>query len=256
MLRTVCLCLALSIGGVAYAQNVAVVNNKPIPKAREEAWVKQLVQQGQKDTPELRDMVKKELVRREIFLQEAQRRGLPDKPDIKFQLDVQRQNALIQALMRDEVQRNPVSDAQIQSEYDRQKAAAAGRKEYRARHILVEKEDEAKAIIEQLKKGAKFEDLAKQSKDTGSAANGGDLDWAGPDAFVKPFSDAMVALEKGKMTEAPVQSPFGWHVIRLDDVRESQFPALAQVRAQIAESLTQQRVQQFVQELEKKAKVQ
>lgn len=256
MLRTSSFVVAFLVAGAAFAQNVAVVNNRPIPKAREEAWIKQLTQQGQKDTPELRDMVKKELVRREIFLQEATRRGLPEKPEIKFQLDIQRQNALIQALMRDEVTRSPVTDAHIQSEYDKQKAAAAGRKEYRARHILVEKEDEAKSLIDQLKKGAKFEELAKKSKDTGSAANGGELDWAGPDAYVKPFSDAMVALEKGKMTETPVQSPFGWHVIRLDDVRETQFPALAQVRTQIQESLQQQRVQTFIQELEKKAKVQ
>lgn len=256
MLRTLSFVVAFLVAGAAFAQNIATVNNKPIPKAREEAWIKQLTQQGQKDTPELRDMIKKELVRREIFLQEATRRGLPEKPEIKFQLDVQRQNALIQALMRDEVTRNLVTDAQIQGEYDKQKAAATGRKEYRARHILVEKEDEAKGLIDQIKKGAKFEELAKKSKDTGSAANGGELDWAGPDAYVKPFSDAMVALEKGKMTEAPVQSPFGWHVIRLEDVRETQFPALAQVRAQIQESLQQQRVQNFVQELEKKAKVQ
>jgi peptidyl-prolyl cis-trans isomerase C len=256
MLRTLTFVVAFLVAGAAFAQNLATVNNKPIPKAREEAWIKQLTQQGQKDTPELREMVKKELVRREIFLQEATRRGLPEKPEIKFQLDVQRQNALIQALMRDEVQKSPITDAQIQGEYDKQKAASAGKKEYRARHILVEKEDEAKGLIDQIKKGAKFEELAKKSKDTGSAANGGELDWAGPDAYVKPFSDAMVALEKGKMTEAPVQSPFGWHVIRLEDVREPQFPALAQVRAQIQESLQQQRVQNFVQELEKKAKVQ
>lgn len=256
MLRTLTFVVASLVAGAAFAQNIATVNNKPIPKAREEAWIKQLTQQGQKDTPELRDMVKKELVRREIFLQEATRRGLPEKPEIKFQLDVQRQNALIQALMRDEVQKSPVTDAQIQAEYDKQKTAQSGKKEYRARHILVEKEDEAKGLIDQIKKGAKFEELAKKSKDTGSAANGGELDWAGPDAYVKPFSDAMVALEKGKMTEAPVQSPFGWHVIRLEDVRETQFPALAQVRAQIQESLQQQRVQTFVQDLEKKAKVQ
>ncbi|MCS6944406.1 MAG: peptidylprolyl isomerase [Sutterellaceae bacterium] len=240
---------------VAFAQNVAVVNNKPIPKSREEAWIKQLQAQGQQDTPELRRMVREELIRREVFLQEAQKRGLADLPDVKFQIDIQRQNTLIQALMRDELKRNPVTEAQIQAEYERRKNLAGG-KEYRARHILVEKEDEAKAIIERLKKGEKFEELAKQSKDPGSAARGGDLDWAGPDAYVKPFSDAMVKLEKGTFTEAPVQSPFGWHVIRLDDVRDAQFPPLAQVSAQIRESLQQQRIQSFLEELRKKANVQ
>jgi peptidyl-prolyl cis-trans isomerase C len=248
--------VALAFGAnVAFAQNVAVVNNKPIPKAREDAWIKQLQAQGQQDTPELRRMVKEELIRREVFLQEAQKRGLAEQPDVKFQIDIQRQNTLIQALMRDELKRNPITDAQIQAEYEKQKGKA-GEKEYRARHILVEKEDEAKAIIEKLKKGEKFEELAKQSKDPGSASKGGELDWAGADAYVKPFSDAMVKLEKGKYTEAPVQSQFGWHVIRLDDVRDAQFPPLAQVSGQIRENLQQQRIQAFVEELRKKAKVQ
>lgn len=248
--------VALAFGAnLAFAQNVAVVNNKPIPKAREDAWVKQLQAQGQQDTPELRKMIKEELIRREVFLQEAQKRGLAEQPDVKFQIDIQRQNTLIQALLRDELKRNPITDAQIQAEYDKQKAKA-GEKEYRARHILVEKEDEAKAIIDKLKKGEKFEDLAKQSKDPGSAAKGGDLDWAGADAYVKPFSEAMVKLDKGKYTETPVQSQFGWHVIRLDDVRDAQFPPLAQVSGQIRESLQQQRIQAFVEDLRRKAKVQ
>ncbi len=241
--------------GAAIGQNAAVVNGKPIPKTREDAWIKQLSQQGQQDSPELRKQIKEELIRREAFLQEAQKRGLPDQAEIKFQLDVQRQNTLIQALMRDELKRNPITDAQIQAEYDKQKSGASD-KEYKVRHILVEKEDEAKAIVEQLKKGGKFEDLAKQSKDPGSAARGGELDWAGPGSYVKPFSEAMVKLEKGKYTEAPVQSQFGWHVIRLDDTRDAQVPPLAQVSNQIRESLQQQRVQAFAEDLRKKAKVQ
>ena len=200
-------------------------------------------------------MVKKELIRREVFMQEIAKRGLAEKPEVKFQLDVQRQNTLIQALMRDELQKTPVTDAQIRAEYDKQKSGA-GAKEYKARHILVEKEEDAKGIVEQLKKGAKFEDLAKQSKDTGSAARGGDLDWAPPDAYVKPFSEAMVKLEKGKFTDAPVQSQFGWHVIRLDDVRDTQFPPFEQVQGQIRESMQQARAQEFVSRLEKAAKIQ
>jgi peptidyl-prolyl cis-trans isomerase C len=248
--------VALAFGAnLAFAQNVAVVNSKPIPKTREEAWAKQLQQQGQQDTPELRKMIKEELIRREVFLQEAQKRGLPDQPEVKFQIDIQRQNTLIQALMRDELKKNPITDAQIQAEYDKQKGAAS-QKEYRVRHILVEKEDEAKGIIDKLKKGEKFEDLAKVSKDPGSAAKGGELDWAGPDSYVKPFSEAMMKLEKGKYTDAPVQSQFGWHVIQLDDVRDAQFPPLTQVSNQIRENLQQQRIQGFVEDLRKKAKVQ
>ena len=255
MLRAIVFATCALAASSVLAQNLATVNNRPIPKAREEAWIKQLQQQGQQDSPQLREMVKQELIRREVFLQEAQRRGLSEKPEVKFQLDVQRQNTLIQALMRDEMEKKPITDADVQKVYEEQKAKG-GDKEYSARHILVEKEDEAKQIIEQLKKGAKFEELAKKSKDPGSAANGGDLDWAGPDGFVKPFSDAMVKLEKGKFTDTPVQTQYGWHVIRLDDVRDTQFPPLQQVQGQIREMLQQQRVQAFATELQKKAKIQ
>ena len=255
MQRTVLFAALALASGLALAQNVAVVNGKPIPKAREDAWVKELTKQGQVDSPEMRKMVKERLIQNEVLLQEATKRGIPDKPDVKFMLDVQRQNTLIQALMRDELQKTPVTDAQVRAEYDKQKAGA-GSKEYKARHILVEKEEDAKSIVDQLKKGGKFEDLAKQSKDTGSAARGGDLDWAPPDAYVKPFSEAMTKLEKGKFTDLPVQSQFGWHVIRLDDVRDMQFPQFEQVQGQIRESMQQARAQEFVSRLEKAAKIQ
>jgi peptidyl-prolyl cis-trans isomerase C len=255
MQRTALFAALALASGIALAQNVAVVNNKPIPKAREDAWIKELTKQGQKDSPELRKMVKDRLIQNEVLLQEATKRGIPEQADVKFMLDIQRQNTLIQALLRDEMTRNPVTDAQVQAEYDKQKALV-GSKEYRARHILVENQAEATAIIDQVKKGAKFEELAKKSKDTGSAANGGDLDWAAPDAYVKPFSDAMQKLKKGEMTETPVQSQFGWHVIRLDDVRDTQFPPLEQVAPQIRESLQQQKAQEFVQGLTKSAKIQ
>jgi peptidyl-prolyl cis-trans isomerase C len=255
MQRTALFATLALASGLALAQNVAVVNNKPIPKAREDAWVKELTKQGQQDTPELRKMVKERLIQNEVLLQEATRRGVADKPDVKFMLDVQRQNTLIQALLRDEVEKKPITDAEIKAAYEQQKAKVGG-KEYRARHILVEKEDEAKGIVDQLKKGGNFEELAKKSKDTGSAAKGGDLDWAAPDSFVKPFSDAMTKLNKGQITETPVQTQFGWHVIRLDDVRDTQFPPLEQVTPQIREGLQQQRVQAFVESLRKNAKVQ
>jgi peptidyl-prolyl cis-trans isomerase C len=243
------------VTGVALAQNVAVVNGKPIPKAREDAWVKELTKQGQADTPELRKQVKDRLVQNEILLQEATKRGVADRPDVKFMLDVQRQNALIQALLREEIDKNPITDAQIKAAYEQQRLKV-GPKEYRARHILVEKEDDAKGIIDQLKKGGKFEELAKKSKDTGSAANGGDLDWAAPDSFVKSFSDAMTKLNKGQYTEVPVQTQFGWHVIRLDDTRDTQFPPLEQVAPQIREGLQQQKIQAYVESLKKNAKIQ
>ena len=133
---------------------------------------------------------------------------------------------------------------------------AKGGKENRARHILVEKEDEAKAVIANLKKGQKFEDLAKkQSKDPGSGANGGDLDWASAGSYVPEFSQAMVKLNKGQVTDVPVKTQFGWHVIRVDDVREAQLPKFEEVRPQIAQQLQQQKLAQFQQDLRTKAKI-
>jgi peptidyl-prolyl cis-trans isomerase C len=255
MLRVFALSAALVASTAAFAQNIAVVNGKPIPKAREDAWVEQLKKQGQQDSPKMREQVKDQLIQREVFMQEVQKRGLADKPEVKFQLDVQRQNALIQALMRDELARNPITDAEIKAAYEEQKKATGG-KEYKVRHILVESEAEAKDITAQIKKGAKFEDLAKKSKDPGSAQRGGELDWAGAGNYVKPFSDAMVKLDKGQMTEAPVQSQFGWHVIRVDDIREAQFPPLEQVTPQIREALQQQKVAAFAEQLRKSAKIQ
>ena len=237
------------------AQNVAIVNGKAVPKARVEALAQQLARSGRPVTPDVEAQIKEEVIAREIFMQEAQKRGLDASEDYKGQLELARQTILIRELFADEQKKNPVTDADIKAEYDKFVAANAG-KEYRARHILVEKEEQAKAIIASLKKGAKFEDLAKkQSKDPGSGANGGDLDWAAPGNFVKEFSDAMVGLNKGQVTQTPVKSQFGFHVIRLDDVREAQLPKFDDVKAQIGQQMAQQRLGAFQQEMRSKAKV-
>lgn len=237
------------------AQNLAVVNGKKVPSSRVDVMVKQMVAQGQQDSPQLRAMIKEELINREILIQEADKMGLGNTPEVKNQLEIARQSIVIRSLVADFLKKNPVKDEDIKAEYDKFKAQA-GDKEYHVRHILVEKEDEAKAIIAKLKSGSKFEDLAKQSKDPGSAAKGGDLDWAAPASYVKPFSDAMIALQKGQITETPVQSQFGFHVIKLEDVRAAKIPALEEVKPQISESLQQKKLQAFQQELRKKAKVQ
>ena len=250
------LVLLLAVAALpAMAQNIAVVNGKPIPSSRADLMVKQAATQGQADTPELRKLVKDELITREVLVQEADKLGLGNSADVKAQLEIARQSLVIRALVGDFVKKHPVSDADIKAEYDKFKATA-GDKEYRARHILVEKEDDAKAIIAKLKGGAKFEELAKQSKDPGSAANGGDLDWASPASFVKPFSDAMIALKKGEVTETPVKTQFGYHVIRLDDIRAAKIPTLEEVKPQITENLQQKKLQAYQQELRAKAKIQ
>ncbi|MGV1044244.1 foldase protein PrsA [Limnohabitans sp.] len=240
----------------AFAQNLAVVNGKPVPSSRVEVLKQQVEASGRPVTPEVLAQIKEELVAREVFMQEAKKRGLDASDEYKNQIELARQTILIRQLFADFQKKNPVTDADIKAEYDKFVAANGG-KEYRARHILVEKEDEAKALIADIKKGAKFEDLAKKaSKDPGSGANGGDLDWAAAGSYVPEFSGAMVKLDKGQMTETPVKSQFGFHIIRVDDVREAQLPKLEEVKPQIAQQLQQQKLSGFQESLRSKAKIQ
>ena len=234
---------------------VATVNGVGVPGARMEFMMEQQRQRGAPDNAQTRAMLRDELVNREIVAQEAQRAGFAKSPEVQTQLDIARQEILVGAYLRDWVKRHPVTDAEIQKEYDRARTQS-GDKEYRARHILVETEDQAKGLIAELKKGAKFDELAsKNSKDAGSKERGGDLDWNVPGAFDKQFSDAMVKLDKGKYTEAPVQTRFGYHIILLDDVRQTRFPAFAEVKQRIQQQLTQNKVDELIRGLRAKAKV-
>ena len=236
------------------AQNVAVVNGKAVPKARVDTLIAQAQKAGQQVGPEIQTQARDQVVLREIFTQEAEKRGIGASADFRAQMELARQTLLIRELFEDYRKKNPVDDAEARIEYDKFKAQATGT-EYRARHILVETEDEAKAVMAQLKGGAKFEDLAKKlSKDPGSGANGGDLDFAKPDSYVPEFGGALVKLKKGEMTDAPVKSQFGWHIIRLDDVREAQFPGFDEVKGQIKQRLEQTKLQRYQDELRSKAK--
>lgn len=238
----------------AAAQNIAIVNGKAVPKTRVDALAQQVARSGRPITPEVEAQIKEEVIAREVFIQEAQKRGLDATDDFKSQIELARQTILIRELFADFQKTAAVTDADVQAEYDKFVEANGG-KEYRARHILVETQAQAEAILASLKKNGKFEEIAKkQSKDPGSGANGGDLDWASAGNYVKEFSDAMVALKKGEVS-APVKSQFGFHIIRLDDVREAQLPKLEDVKPQIAQQLQQQRMATFQQELRNKAKV-
>ena len=244
----------------AQAQNIAVVNNKPIPKAKADTIVAQMVKQGQQDTPELQKAIREDLITREILMQEAEKKGVASDPEVQAQIDRARQQVLIGALAQDYFKANPPTDAELRAQYDLLVKDVGG-KEYKARHILVEKEADAKAIIAKLKTGAKFEDLAKQSKDPGSAANGGDLDWAPSSTYVKEFSDALVKLPKGQITQTPVKTQFGWHVIRLDDTRDAKIPSFEEAKPQILGAMsTNQQWQQakfkaMLDDLRAKAKI-
>jgi peptidyl-prolyl cis-trans isomerase C len=239
----------------AVAQNVAIVNGKPVPKTRVEALAAQLAKAGRPVSAEMEGQLKDEVIAREIFMQEAQKRGLDGSDDFKSQMELARQTLLIRELFADYQKTNPVTDAEIKAEYDKFAAANSG-KEYHARHILVEKEDEAKSIIASLKKGGKFDEIAKkQSKDPGSGANGGDLDWANAASYVPEFSAALIKLNKGQTTQEPVKTQFGWHVIRLEEVRDAQLPKLEEVKPQIAQQLQQQKLAKFQEDLRGKAKI-
>lgn len=239
----------------AAAGPVATVNGVAIPAARAELLARTRTQRGEPDSPQLRNAVRDELINREVITQDANKTGLSKSPEFVTQMDLVRQEVLLQAYVREYFRKNPVSDADVQKEYDRVRGEM-GDKEYKVRHILVEQEDQAKGLIAELKKGAKFDELAqKNSKDEGTKTRGGDLDWQSPGGLVKPFSDVMVKLEKGKVSETPVRTQFGWHVIQLDDVRPVQPPPLADVKAKILEGLRRQRFDLHMHELRAKAKV-
>lgn len=239
----------------ASAQNLAIVNGKAVPLERVTVLKQQIERSGRPVPPEMDAQIKEEVIAREIFMQEASKRGLDATPEYKQQMDLARQTILIRDLFTDYQKKNPVTDAEIKAEYDKFVQANAG-KEYRASHILVESEDRAKAIIAEVKAGKKFEDIAKkESKDPGSGAQGGDLGWASPANYVPEFTEAMVKLQKGGLSDAPVKSQFGWHVIRVDDLRDAQLPSLEDIKPQIAEQLEQQKMMQFQEALRAKAKV-
>jgi peptidyl-prolyl cis-trans isomerase C len=257
---TLALIVALSLPGLALAQagagsaKVATVNAVAIPKSRVDAVVRAQEAQGQKDSPELRAAIRDRLITLEIVAQEATRKGLGKTADTLSQLELARTNILAQAFRADYVKNHPVSDDALKAEFEKIKSQM-GDKEYKARHILVEQEAEAKEIIAKLKKGEKFEELAKASKDPGSKDHGGDLDWNPPGGFVKPFSDAMVKLEKGKYTETPVQSQFGWHVIQLDDVRPAKYPDFNEIKPRLEQRMQEAMFEKVVTDLRAKGKV-
>ncbi|HWT37651.1 MAG TPA: peptidylprolyl isomerase [Paraburkholderia sp.] len=248
--------LAAFAAAPAFAQNIAVVNGTPIPKSRADALVAQLVQQGQQDSPKLQQAVREELVNREILMQEAIREGIPSKPDVKAQVAVAQQTVVLRALIENYLKKNQPTDAEVKAKYD-ELVKQIGGKEYHLHHILVENEQQAKDLIAKIKGGASFEDLAKQfSKDPGSGKNGGDLDWSDPKAYVPEFAAAAEKLQKGQMTDEPVHTQFGWHIIRVDDVRQTPPPPFEQVKAQIAQQMQQEKLQAFEEDLRSKAKVQ
>ena len=244
--------------GASYAQTaspVAKVNGVSIPQSRLELLLKVNAAQGQPDNPEVRSRMRDALITREVISQEAVKKGLDKSTEVAAQLDLQRQEALVNAYVQDYIKNHPLNDDALKKEYERQKAQI-GDKEYKARHILVKEEAEAKQIIAQLRSGALFEKIAaEKSEDQGSKAQGGDLDWSAPGRYVPPFAEALKKLKKGQMTAAPVQTQFGWHVIRLEDERPFKTPSFEEVKPQLQQNLQRQAIDKVIGDLRAKAKV-
>ena len=236
------------------APSKVAVNGVLIPQVYFDMLGRQTAASG-RTGPEAQGAIKDELVNREVLAQAAKKKGIDKSGDISAQMELARQGVLIQAYLEEYVKSNPVKDDDLKKQYE-QIRSQMGDSEYKVRHILVEKEDEAKAIIADLKKGGDFSKLAKEkSKDPGSKDNGGDLDWGPAGRYVKPFADSLKALQKGQTTDAPVQTQFGWHVIRLDDVRPVKAPGFDEVKDNVRQRAQQEQIAKLVQDLRSKAKV-
>ncbi|MEO5692032.1 MAG: peptidylprolyl isomerase [Usitatibacter sp.] len=232
-----------------------VVNGVTIPQSRVDAMNKELTAQGQPDNAERHAAVREELINREVLAQAALKRGLDKNSDVAAQMEMARQAVLVRALFEAEMKASPLSEADLQKQYDTFKGSM-GSNEYKVRHILVDKEEDAKQIIADLNKGGDFAKIAKEkSKDPGSKDNGGDLDWGPSARYVKPFADAVQSQAKGKVSAAPVKSDFGYHVIIVDDVRPLKVPEYAEMKEQFRQRAQQQMVQKMVMDLRSKAKV-
>ena len=245
---------SMSVSALAADKAFVKVNGASVSQNLADAFIAEQKAKGAPESAELRNAVREELIRRELLLQEAKKAGLDKKPDIAAQAEAAKQAILIRSYVQEYVKKNPIKDEQLKAEYEKIKTQV-GSTEYKASHILVKEEDEAKTIVENLKKGAKFSELAKQSIDPGSKESGGDLGWAAPSNYVKPFSDAMTSLTKGKYTETPVKSEFGYHIIMLEDTRPTTFPSFDEVKPRLQQQAQTQQITKMVDGLRAKAKV-
>jgi peptidyl-prolyl cis-trans isomerase C len=250
---------AIFLSANAVAQNAVIVNGKAIPKSQLDKLVEKT---GKPDNPQVRDQAREMLITRELVLQEADKRGVIQKESVREQLEQSRVGVLVTAVFEDYIEREGVSDAELKAAYENVKDQYSG-KEYHVEHILVDKEADAKAIITQLKAGANFEDIAKaKSKDPGSAKNGGDLGWVSDKSLVPEFSKAMVQLKTGQITDKPVKSQFGYHIIKVVDSREAKAPSLDEMKDQLKQMIMadqnwqKAKFSEMMQKLRAKAKIQ
>ena len=253
---TLLLLAALSLSGTAFAgDTAATVNGKPIKQSLFDFIVKDATEHGQKVDDNVREVIMSKLISSELVLQEAQKAGLDKKADYIAKEELTRRELLVNMYIQDYMKKNPVSESETKAAYEKFKAEL-GDKEFSARHILLTSETEAKDVIAQINKGGDFGKIAKEkSKDPGSKDKGGDLSWFSLSGMVKPFSEAVSKLQKGTVTAEPVQTQFGWHVIKLDDVRDMKAPPYDKVKDGLQKQLGQRQLEKMLTDLRSKATI-
>ena len=257
MKRIAVLALACAMTLPVYAKDLVTVNGQAITQEKFDQFVSLLVAQGAQDSPQLRAQVKQEMINRLVAVQAADKLGLQKDPAVQQEAELAQQSILVRALMARYLKDHPVSDADLQKEYDTLKAQQANRMEYKVRHILVKDEAEAKSILKAIKaKKITFEAAAKKdSIDTGSGKNGGELGWGPASNYVPEFAKAVEDMKKGELSAAPVQSQFGWHIIQVEDERPVAFPSFEESKSQLEEMMRQQALADYQKGLMKDAKV-
>ncbi|WP_322996784.1 peptidylprolyl isomerase [Castellaniella sp.] len=257
MKRFAVVALAASLALPVYAKDIATVNGQGITQEKFDQFISLLVTQGAQDSPQLRSQVKQEMINRLVAVQAAEKAGLQKDPAVKQEAELATQSILVRALMAKYLKDNPVTEADLKKEYDTIKAEQANRKEFKLRHILVKTEDEAKALIKAIKaKKTTFEAAAKKdSIDTGSGQNGGELGWGPTTNYVPEFAQAVESMKKGQLSTDPVQTQFGWHVIQVEDERPVAFPSFDEAKPQLEEMMRQQELSTYQKKLMADAKI-
>lgn len=257
MKRIAAVALACSLALPVYAKDIVTVNGQGISQAKFDQFVSLLISQGAQDTPQLRDQVKQEMINRLVAVQAAEKAGLQKDPAVQQETELATQSILVRALMAKYLKDHPVTDADLKKEYDTIKAEQADRKEYKLRHILVKDEDTAKSLIKSIKaKKITFDAAAKKdSIDTGSGKNGGELGWGPTTNYVPEFAKAVESMKKGDTSTEPVKTQFGWHIIQVEDVRPVAFPSFDEAKPQLEEMMRQQALGDYQKGLMKDAKV-
>jgi peptidyl-prolyl cis-trans isomerase C len=248
---------ATSTANAPTAENpaVATVNGQPITKSFFDFYLRGVTGKEPNElSAEQREQALDNLIRAKVIAAKAEADGVAKAHDTAALIELQRLNVLQNAASEKYLEDKKATDQELRSEYETQ-VAALPRLEYHARHILVATEDFAKKLVAQLEKGAKFEDLAKRESMDGSKDQGGDLQWFTPDRMVKPFADAVVALKPGEYTHTPVQTQFGWHIIKLEETRDLQAPAFDQVKQRLEQMVQAKKFKAYGDELMKTAKV-